>query len=102
MEDDWTLPDWDVDSPGTRAAIDARLAEMVCQHLDESPLWPTTLSGLADDLVESEQVRAALARVCVVISNAMVYMHGGTAEAIAALQSDVEQLQRIAARGAEQ
>src|SRR6476646_9601826 len=95
-------PDWDRDDLAKRAPLDARLADMVAQHLDDDPMWASTVKGFADDLVDNDEVRELLASVCVVVATLTVYCHRGRAEAIQALKNDCAQLRRIAAKGADE
>ena len=89
-------PDWDSDDLPQRAALDARIADMLIQHTDEDELWSYTVTALAHDLVTRDEVRKALTRVCILVGNILVYQHGGRAEAVAALKTAREQLRRIA------
>ena len=96
------VPDWDADDLPQRAVLDARLADMLAQHLDEDRLWSQTVTTLASDLVEADQVRKMLTRFCCVAGNLAIYCHGGRAEAVAALRGQVEELRVIVARGSAQ
>jgi hypothetical protein len=73
MTDDWMLPDWDRPDLLKRAGLDARLQEMIVQHLDNDPTWAQTVRGLADDLTADDKVREMLARFCVVVENLWSY-----------------------------
>ena len=100
--DTWELPDWDRDDLAKRAGLDARLADMVVQHLDDDPLWSQTVRGLAQDLTAADEVTDALASVSVIVANMAVGMHGGRAEAIAAFRTDLAQLRRIAMKAVDE
>ena len=102
MHDAELLPDWDADDHSHRASLDARLAEVIVGHLDNDPLWPNTVTVLADDLTANDEVREMLSRICVLVENFAVWMYGGRDEAIGRFKADLDQLRRIAAmRGAE-
>ncbi len=95
-------PDWDcVDLP-ERAALDARLADMLVQHLDEDPSWAATVTNLASDLTANDETRRALTRVAILVGNILIYNHGGRAEAVAAVRSQLVELRRIAMRGVDE
>ena len=95
---DW-MPDWEVDDLSRRAALDARLQAMVVEHLADDPTWPRTITGLAADLIEGDEVLAALSRLCAVIENMAVLLYGGRREAIDAFRRDLATLRRIATKG---
>ena len=95
-------PDWARDDLSRRAAFDARLQDMIVQHLADDPLWPRTVTGLAADLVEHDEVLAMLNRFCLVIENQAIYMHGGRQEALDAFKQNLAELRRIATTGAEE
>ena len=99
MDYDELLPDWDRDDHSKRAGLDARLQDMVVQHLANDPLWPTTVTGLADDLVANDEVREMLPRACIVIENLAIWMYGGRQAAIDRFTSDLAQLRAIAMKG---
>jgi hypothetical protein len=102
MDYDEFAPDWDADDLSRRAPLDARLQDMLVQHLDGDPLWPYTVIGLADDLTARDEVRKALIRVCVCVENLAIWNAGGRDEAIAGMRQSLAQLRRIAAGVAEE
>ena len=100
MYEEELLPEWDRD-PVKRAGLDARLQDMFVQHTDNDPRWADTVVNLADDLVSCDQVVAALSSVCTYVDNMAILFYGGRDEAIARFNSDLAQLRKIAAKGAE-
>lgn len=99
MHEDALLPEWDRD-PEKRAGLDARLQDMVLQHIADDPLWPRTTMGLADDLVSNDEVPEMLSSVCTLICNMAVWLYGGRQEAIDRFTADLAQLRAIAIKGA--
>lgn len=100
MTDD--LPDWDVEDLPQRAGLDARLQDMLVQHLDNDPAYPATVCGLADDLVHADQVRTALHRVATAVCNIAVGAYGSREAALTVFRTNLAQLRRIALSGADE
>jgi thioredoxin-like negative regulator of GroEL len=97
MDYDEFTPDWDAVDLPQRAALDARLQDMLIQHLDNDPMWPNTVTALADDLVTNDEVRKALTRFCILVENMAVWQAGGRQEAIDDMCQTLVQLRAIAA-----
>ena len=97
-----TQPDWDRDDLSRRAAFDARLQSLIIEHLADDPMFPRTITNLASDLTEHDEVLAMLNRFCVVIENQAIMLHGGRQEALDAFRRDLVQLRAIATEGAEE
>lgn len=97
------IPDWDAsgDDLSRRAALDARLQDMIVQHLADDPMYPRTATSLASDLVEHDEVLAMLNRFSVVVENQAILLHNGSRqEALDAFRRDLVTLRRIATKGA--
>jgi hypothetical protein len=63
-------------------------------------MYVSTVCGLADDLVNADQVRTALHRVATAVCNIAVGAYGGRQEALDAFRQNLAQLRRIALEGA--
>jgi hypothetical protein len=98
MNDDALLPEWDRD-PGKTAAIDARLQEIVLQHIANDPHWVRTVMALADDLLAFDQVPEMLSSICTFITNLAIWTYGQQ-EAVARFTADLQQLRAIAIKEA--
>ncbi len=96
------VPDWDADDISRRAAFDARLQSLIIEHLADDPLWPRTVTSLASDLVEHDEVLAMVNRFILVIENQAILLYGGRREALDAFKRDLITLRAIASRGAEE
>ena len=102
MHYDEFVPDWDAEDLSKRAGLDARLQAMFIEHLDNDPMYPYTVSGLADDVVAADQVRAMLNRINIAVCNMAVGAYGGRQEAIDAFRTNLAQLRRIALEGVDE
>lgn len=100
--DDWSLPDWDAEDLPARAGLDSRLQAMFLEHLDNDPQYPSTVCGLADDLVNADQVRTALHRVATAVCNIAVGAYGSREAALTVFRTNLAQLRRIALSGADE
>ena len=99
MNYDETVPDWDADDLPRRAALDARLQDMLIQSLDRDPRWSCTVAGLADDLVTNDEVRKMLSRFCIVYENLTLLFYDGPEHALDDMRRNLGQLRAIAMRG---
>ena len=99
MHYDETVPEWDMDDIPQRAGLDARLQSFLLEHLDNDPMYQTTVTGLAEDLVSADQVRMALHHIAIAVGNMAIGAYGGRTEAIAAFRVNLERLERIAREG---
>ena len=99
--EDALLPDWDRNWR-KYAALDARLQELIVQHTDADPRWGDTLLALSNDVTSQDQVPEAFSGFCRYITNLVLYMYGGQAEAVKAMRDCLDQLRRIAVKEADE
>jgi hypothetical protein len=99
---DELLPDWDAEDLPHRAGLDSRLQAMFLEHLDNDPAYMSTVCGIADDLVNADQVRTALHRVSIAVCNIAIGAYGGRREAIDAFSANLTALRRIALEGVDE
>jgi hypothetical protein len=95
------LPEWDKPDPPSTAAIDARLCELLLQHVRGDHTWPRAVLRFAADVREHDEIPELLSAVCRFVLNQAIACHGAEVT-IARLESDLEQLWTAAARAATQ
>ena len=98
MNDDALLPEWD-SNPAKTAAIDARLQEIMLQHIANDPRWVRTVMALANDLTAFDQVPEMLSAVCRYVTNLAIWSYGRQ-EAVDRFTADLQQLRAIAVKDA--
>jgi hypothetical protein len=93
------LPDWDRDNLSARAALDARLCDMLVQAVENDPAYSHTVIALAADLVENDEVRAMLSSFTTLVLNDALYHCDSREEVIERFKTNRAHLRRIAMEG---
>jgi hypothetical protein len=91
-------PHWDEPTPRT-AAIDARLCDVLLQHVRGDHEWVRTVMAFADDVREHDEIPELLSAVCRYVANMSIECHG-VAVTIARLEADLAALRRAAVKEA--